>query len=254
MNGFRISIRYGFVRSRQLEGTFPGDKETGSWPITSLRVLYGWGAPPEESWPYGTDWPPEEPPGIDAIAKRYRSLWPYRRVRTIADGKNAIGEGPGILVSVDIDTRWANPWRGVIPAPSTKDIPYPTMHHVVLVRFNPNRDEFKFRNSWGPQWGDGGYGYISAERLEPILWEAWRQIPTSVGSTAPSQQFPNLRTREFTQSDGTTLHWLEFVDEDDERIGWASAIQNRGSLEAEELFVRPNYRRRGYGKKPFHVM
>ena len=31
-----ISRRYGFVRSRQLEGTFPGDPKTGVWPITSL--------------------------------------------------------------------------------------------------------------------------------------------------------------------------------------------------------------------------
>ena len=46
------SVRYGFVRARQLEGTFPGDKETGTWPITALRISYGWGMPPEEAWPY----------------------------------------------------------------------------------------------------------------------------------------------------------------------------------------------------------
>ena len=79
MNGYRISTRYGFVRSRQLEGTFPGEKQTGTWPITSLRVSYGWGNLPEESWPYGNDWPPKEPQDIDLIAKRYRLFLPYRR-------------------------------------------------------------------------------------------------------------------------------------------------------------------------------
>src|SRR5438105_3214317 len=120
MNGYRMSVRYGFVRSRQLEGTFPGDKETGAWPITSLRVSYGWGTPPEESWPYGSDWPPDEPPGIDLIAKRHRFFWPYRRVRTIAACKEAAPGG--VMVSLDITDRWANPWHGQIPAPSAKDI------------------------------------------------------------------------------------------------------------------------------------
>ena len=32
---------YGFVRSRQLEGTFPGDAKTGIWPITCWRIGYG---------------------------------------------------------------------------------------------------------------------------------------------------------------------------------------------------------------------
>ncbi len=29
---------YGFVRSRQLEGTYPGDPATGVWVTTTLRV------------------------------------------------------------------------------------------------------------------------------------------------------------------------------------------------------------------------
>jgi hypothetical protein len=129
MNG--ISIRYGFVRSRQLEGTFPGEKETGNWPITWLRVGYGWGFPPEECWPDGDDWPPREPPDIDLVAKRYRLFWPYRRVRTIAQCKEAAGDG--VMVSLDITDKWAHPWRGVIPAPSSKDIRLPRMHSVLLV-------------------------------------------------------------------------------------------------------------------------
>lgn len=52
MHGYSPSIHYGFVRARQLEGTFPGDKQTGVWPITGRRISYGWGQPPEESWPY----------------------------------------------------------------------------------------------------------------------------------------------------------------------------------------------------------
>jgi hypothetical protein len=140
MNGFRMSARYGFVRARQLEGTFPGDKATGTWPITGQRVFYGWGSPPEESWPYSSDWPPEEPPDIELIAKKYRHYWQYRRVRTIAECKDA---RVPVGVSLEITDKWANPWHGQIPAPSASDITVPTMHSFLIVDFNPERDEFQ---------------------------------------------------------------------------------------------------------------
>ena len=55
---------FGFVRGRQLEGTFPGDRGTGVWPITAWRIRWGWGDPPEKAWPYEPSiWPPAEPIG-----------------------------------------------------------------------------------------------------------------------------------------------------------------------------------------------
>lgn len=252
MNGFRMSTRYGFVRARQLEGTFPGDKHIGTWPITAERVKYGWGTPPEGSWPDGTDWPPPEPPGIDLIAKKHRFLWPYRRVRSIAECKEIRGEGVG--VSLDITDKWANPWHGQIPAPSASDIRLPTMHSVLLVSFNPSRDEFKFINSWGPSWGDGGYGYIRAGRLGATWWEGWQSITTPIERSPLSGVSPNLRTGRIKLHDGSNLHWLEFVDEEDERLGWASAVQSSTAFEIEELFVRPMYRGAGYGKTLFQTI
>ena len=36
---------------------------------------------------------------------------------------------------------------------------------------------------------------------------------------------------------------------DDERIGWAFGIEREGGIELEELFVKPQFRRRGFGTK-----
>ena len=239
MNGFRMSARYGFVRARQLEGTFPGDKHTGTWPIT----------PPEESWPYSSDWSPaEEPPDIDLIAKKYRHDWPYRRLRTIAECKDV---GMPFGVSLEITDKWANPWHGQIPAPSASDITLPAMHSPLIVGFNPDRDEFKFLNSWGPSWGDEGYGYIRAERLAATWSEGWLIIPTQPEMTPLGGVLPYLRTGTLKQRDGSILHWLDIVGENDERLGWASAIQSATSFEIEELFVRPTSRGTGLGKQLF---
>ncbi len=251
MNGFRMSCRYAFVRARQLEGTFPGDGHTGTWPITGERVSYGWGNPPEESWPYSSDWLSEEPPDIDVIAKKYRFYWPYRRVRTIEEIKD--GRVP-VGVSLEITDKWTNPWHGQIPAPSPSDIILPSMHHVAIVGYKPERDEFKFANWWGPSWGDNGYGYIRAERLAATWSEGWLSIPNPPEMTPLHGDVPYIRTGTLNQSDGLILHWLDIVGENDERLGWASARQSPTGFEIEELFVKPSDRRTGWGKKLFQTI
>ncbi len=176
MNNHTPSRRYGFVRSRQLEGTLPGDPGTGVRPITALRVQHGWGAPPEEAWPRtGESWLPTEPPGVDSAAKEHR-FGPYKRVRTIDECKRSLVSVPSIMVSVDITEKWADPQGGRILAPSVNDIQLGT-HTIALDAYDDLNNEFKFWNSWGESWGDGGYGYISDEVLGKIWWEGWKFWP-----------------------------------------------------------------------------
>jgi GNAT superfamily N-acetyltransferase len=254
--GYRPSIQYGFIRSRQLEETFPGDKETGVWPITSHRISYGWGDPPEEYWPYpkpDAAWPGPERAGIDAIAKKYRIAPPYRRVRDIPACIQIIRSGRPVTASLDITDKWANPPEGRIPAPSPQDIKLPTSHHVTLVNYDPASDEFKFHNSWG-LWGDNGYGYIKSGILAATWWEGWTIVSSLPVNSEPRGVFPHPRAWEFDEVDGSKLHWLELVNEADDRIAWVSAVQSTRSFEVEELFVRPPFRRSGHGKNLFRTM
>jgi hypothetical protein len=45
---------------------------------------------------------------------------------------------------------------------------------------------------------------------------------------------------------------MDLVDSKDERLAWVSVLESKTSLEIEELFVRPQYRRAGHGKKLFN--
>jgi GNAT superfamily N-acetyltransferase len=253
LESFRPSIQYGFVRGRQLEGTFPGDKQTGVWPITGHRISYGWGQPPEENWPYPLPdavWPSIEPTGIDVVAKEYRFV-PYKRVRTIDDCRRILLSGePGVGVSLDISEKWANPSEGRIPVPSPTDLTFST-HAILLVRYDRERDEFTFRNSWG-NWGRNGYGEIAAETLAATWWEGWKYISEFDADPKLKGAFPRPpRESTFEDADGSILHWLEILDEDDNRVAWASALETQANLDIEELFVRPAYRRSGHGGKLF---
>ena len=47
------------------------------------------------------------------------------------------------------------------------------------------------------------------------------------------------------------FHCREVVNAEDDRIAWAFAVERSGVVEIEELFVKPAYRRQGYGSKLF---
>lgn len=39
-------------------------------------------------------------------------------------------------------------------------------HAVLLVGYNPEKNVFVFKNSWGPDWGEDGFGFASAEHID----------------------------------------------------------------------------------------
>src|SRR5438270_12062079 len=156
---FAPSRIYHYVRARQLEGTYPGDGATGVWPITVFRIMKGWGSIREGAWAYPSnddDWPPQEPPGVDEIAKRER-LFAYHRTRSIGDCAKALNANHSITAAFEIDDSWTNPVSGIIPPPKGR----PTGSHTVfLIEFRPEEQRFLFQNSWGMRWGCRGTGTL----------------------------------------------------------------------------------------------
>jgi GNAT superfamily N-acetyltransferase len=241
---------YAFVRARQLEGTFPGDALTGVWPITAMRIGYGWGSLPEDAWPRGEEqlWPPSpEPPGLDALAKKYR-IGRYQRVRTMQECKLALASYVPVMASFEITEKWFSAPGGEI-APLRPDDVSVRSHTVFLIGYDDRTAKFKFVNSWGMNWGDSGLGYIPYDTFEATWCEGWFMDLSSheLFSKPPS----SIRERQWgiRELGGGVFHCREFVTPEDERIGWAFAVERMDSVEVEELFVRPQFRRQGYGGK-----
>lgn len=240
--------QYGFVRARQLEGTYPGDQRTGVWPITSWRIRWGWGMPPEKAWPYNRSvWPPPEPAGIDTIAHRNLGFR-YQRVRSLDECKFVLAYYCPIVVSLDITRSWTAPPKGKIPEWHRGE-PSVASHVVTLVGYHDREKQFKFINSWGPKWGDKGCGYISYRTFERTWCEGWFSYLHGPNRprTGPER---GLKERAWGAKEfgGGIFHVREIVGPNEERIAWAFAIQRIDSLDVEELFVKPAHRRKGYGK------
>ena len=203
-------------------------------------------------WPYDDKWPPTEPPNLDAAAKAYR-IGRYQRVRTLLECKTVLAGHARIVASLEITDKWYSAPGGRIRSLSPGESSC-GWHSVLLVGYDDHKSELRFKNSWGKDWGDHGFGYISYERFEASWCEGWLQELAWC-------QLPFRPTTEFkkhawgiAEHGGGVFHCREAVNSEDEGIAWAFAVERDGGIEVEELFVRPKFRRRGYGKKLIRAM
>lgn len=211
-----------------MEGTLSQGPEVGVWPITAMRVHYGWGFLPEDAWVLGAAplWPPPpDPPGLDAIAEKTR-LSRYRRVRTLDDCKRVLAfHGPtAVLASLEITDAWFTAPGGRIPAPSPTD--KTVGHHcVALAGYNDERAEFDFVNSWGMAWGEKAIGHISYELLQLTCLEMWT-MDLQQRSDPPDGYVKNS-WGVIEKNCGVGFHCREFLGPGHQRIAWAFATERQ---------------------------
>lgn len=246
--GFLPSRTYGFIRSRELEGTLPGPPNVGTWILTTQRVNKGWGHLPEESWPFDPSrWPPIEPPGVDEIAKQRRTR-SYMRCRTLDDCLSVLNRGGVVGAAFEIDDSWMTS-TGFIDDPS---LHLPQMNHsVVLLDCDESEETFAFTHSWGPGWGEGGLGHLPYRYWSERLLEAW--IPdnrkAAVVSPPADVEFSVIK-RDATDWWGNRIYLIEVENPSrDEMIGWAILRESASGLDIDEFFVRPSARGLGHGRR-----
>ena len=60
-------------------------------------------------------------------------------------------------------------------------------HAVVIVGYDDRRSAFKIANSWGTDWGIGGYGWIDYDASEWLIWETYvtEDVVASPGDERP---------------------------------------------------------------------
>jgi C1A family cysteine protease len=172
--------------------------DVGANSRTTMKALTIIGVPPEAFWPYDETKFDEEPPAFCyALASRYRATEYYRvdiqgRTRDVVLQQikaNLAANRPlmfGILY-------YANCWKqaelngGKIPFPSSFDTLPPSGHNMAAVGYDDNikikntdltgietTGAILVKNSYGTQWGDGGYGWLPYEYvLKPKSMDWW---------------------------------------------------------------------------------
>jgi hypothetical protein len=214
--------------------------------LTGKRFLAGWGIVSEKRCPYpkrGDSWPPVEPKGLDEIARFNRSRFHFR-IRDLDDARRLISKRIPVQVSVPTHAGWYKAERGVIRNLGDGEV-QTGQHSILLVGYDDKPRQFTLLNSWGPQWGDKGYGYLPYEYFERHSQEAWYSDladPTPLYDTGLRQPF-GLREFAFINQLGYPCLLVDVWHVTaNTRVGWCMAtVRDDSWFDIEDFFIRPDY-------------
>jgi hypothetical protein len=183
-------------------------RDGGSNIIDALNVLTNQGAALWSDMPY-SDRDYSTAPSAVAVrrASQYRIIdWRQINVQDTSEVKAHLNAGFPIVVAFRVDSALRNLPRGRMW--STFADPQLGYHAVTLVGYNNRVGAFKFMNSWGSTWSDGGFGWVSYALFQNVVMEGYivRDRPPSLiaDDTAPATAPPTpapIRHVEVTRVD-----------------------------------------------------
>jgi len=169
--------------------------DTGAWLRTTMKAMVLFGVPPEEFYPYDVSKYDDEPSAFCyAFAQNYQSIKYYRLDKATVSStqlldrvKNFLAAGLPSMFGFTV-YNFGND-KGEFEFPGPRDASQGG-HAVVAVGYDDNRKigkekgALKIRNSWGTDWGEGGYGWLPYAYVEAGLaddfWSLFRAeyVPT----------------------------------------------------------------------------
>lgn len=157
-----------------------GGQNRGTYFQDAFRIMQQQGVAPLSAMPYiPNNWwiQPDENARRAAAQYKISSYWQLGRSGEdfFMETKAWLAKGIPVIASVKVDNYlkkmygfpdpyvWTN-WSG---APENMG------HAILITGYDDNRAVFKFINSYGSNWGNKGYGYISYTMFRQVLNEAF---------------------------------------------------------------------------------
>lgn len=201
-----------------------GDR--GAFLRTAMGTLKIFGVPPEEYWPYDESRVDVEPPAFCySFAENYKAV-NYYRYDPPGTSKDELLKRIKTHLAANLPSMFGfYMFASISQADKTGRIPYPVpgesptgLHAMTAVGYddtmqiqNANsggprtQGALLIRNSWGPEWGDSGYGWLPYDYVLNGLAEDWWSLI----------QADWINTKEFAVGDekskGSTLPFLNQV-------------------------------------------
>jgi C1A family cysteine protease len=159
--------------------------DTGATLRATLRALVRFGLPPEKYWSYDVARFDDEPdPFLYSFAAEFRSITYVRLdppksggARTLETVKAYLAAGLACMFGFPVFSSASQ--HAELPAPTVFDSVCGGQA-VVAVGYDDDRKirsangALLVRNSWGPAWGDGGYGWLPyAYVLDELAVDFW---------------------------------------------------------------------------------
>jgi len=157
-----------YYNERSMEGSVGSD--SGAQIRDGIKSVAKIGYCSEDTWPYDTSQFTTQPPEQAYIeAEKHQVLSYYRVTNREPSILHCLASNFPIVFGISVYESFMNAPNGDAPMPQPNE-KLLGGHALLCVGYDLGTRRFKFRNSWGTSWGNGGYGTIPMEYLEsPLL-------------------------------------------------------------------------------------
>jgi C1A family cysteine protease len=167
----KFSPLFVYYNERLLTHTI--EEDIGASLTDAILAITVFGACQETTWPYIDDKIKfKEKPSVEAYSEPREIFkgWSFKHTKLSNDvalikhflsQKNPVLCGINVFPSLETEETEKT---GIIPMPSHHEIPIGA-HAITLVGYDDTTQRFKFANSWGRQWGENGFGYVSYDYI-----------------------------------------------------------------------------------------
>lgn len=257
-----FSPRFIYAMCKKLDG-FPNIE--GSKIAWAMRVRKGYGRCENEYFPHDNKLSHEEYIKIPDDYRIYRNAHNFRisfyhKVYSVNDIKRAMKYCSAIVyISIKIYKDFYFPEEGRIKLPKKTD-EKKGVHSIPIIGLK--KDSFIIVNSWGKNWGDNGIGYLPFKYLKENVIECFASIDEVMFKNLLEKETKytiKVKDKLYTMYYcavkscvlGQSNNWiLELYNDDNKIVGWVFyRINELKEVIVNELFVLPEYRRMGLGKK-----
>jgi len=110
----------------------------------------------------------------DSEGNNYK-IGAYTKVKNLDELRYAIVANGFALIGIEVFENFFNPINGIIDydekAKSTGE-----GHATLVGAFDDNIERVVFKNTFGPEWGLGGFAYLSYKYIEKAMHTAWTAV------------------------------------------------------------------------------
>ena len=154
---------------------FDGDPfEDGTYPRIAMKVLLNYGVCHESFWPYVAQKKTRPRAGADKDAIKFK-IRAYARIKSGLEMKRSLLVNGPFVAGVQVFKSWFTKKvgsRGFVPMPKPGDNSVGG-HAICIVGYDEKFKIYKFKNSWGANWGSAGYGYLPYAYMKKFCSDAW---------------------------------------------------------------------------------
>lgn len=168
-----LSRLFIYYNERELEDTI--DYDSGASLRDGIKSLKNKGACLEALWPYIIEKFDKRPTPKCYEEARKRKIKTYHRIDSLQEMLVCLAEGFPFVFGFTVYERFES---GKVAKTGIADMPRKGErviggHAVMAVGYNQKDSRFLVRNSWGADWGNGGYFTMPYEYLETLSEDFW---------------------------------------------------------------------------------